>query len=92
VPAKVLTVLEVVDSTGQPPPGYVGGRRYFNDGRGGTATLPSIDAEGNPLQYKEYDVNPRRPGVNRGPQRLVVGADGSAFYTPDHYDSWTRVR
>ncbi len=44
------------------------------------------------MEYHEYDVNPRRSGVNRGPQRLVVGDDGSAWYTADHYESWVRIR
>jgi guanyl-specific ribonuclease Sa len=92
VPAKVLDVLRVVDETGQPPRGYVGGRQFFNDGRGGTSLLPRRSPSGAAVQYHEYDVNPRRSGVNRGPQRLVVGDDGSAYYTPDHYETWVRIR
>ncbi len=40
--------------------------------------------------YKEY-VHPT-PGVNGpGPQRLVIGAGGDVWYTPDHYDSFRAV-
>ncbi|QDT16515.1 ribonuclease domain-containing protein [Alienimonas californiensis] len=40
--------------------------------------------------YKEY-VHPT-PGVDGpGPQRLVIGAGGDVWYTPDHYDSFRSV-
>ena len=41
--------------------------------------------------YREY-VHPT-PGV-RGPgaQRLVIGRDGDVWYTPDHYESFERIR
>jgi guanyl-specific ribonuclease Sa len=90
--AKAERVLAEVDATGRPPKGYVGGRQFMNDGRGGTAPLPPADARGRPVSYHEYDVNPYREGVNRGPQRLVVGSDGSAFCTGDHYVTWSRLR
>ena len=41
--------------------------------------------------YREYVV--RTPGLHGpGPQRLVVGTDGEAFYTSDHYATFTEVR
>jgi ribonuclease T1 len=41
--------------------------------------------------YKEY-VHPTR-GVNGpGPQRVILGRDGDAWYTPDHYLSFQRIR
>jgi ribonuclease T1 len=90
--AKAKLVLASVDATGQAPKGYVGGRQFMNDTRGGTASLPRSDAAGRPVAYHEYDVNPYRQGVNRGPQRLAVGSDGSAVCTGDHYVTWTRLR
>lgn len=34
--------------------------------------------------YREYVVP--TPGVHGpGPQRIILGRDGEAFYTPDHY-------
>jgi guanyl-specific ribonuclease Sa len=90
--SKARAVLSVIDSTGAAPAGYVGGRPFLNDGRGGTAPLPRRDSAGRAITYHEYDVNPYRPGVNRGPQRLVVGSDGSAWYTGDHYVTWVRLR
>lgn len=53
--------------------------------------LPRADAAGRPITYKEYDVHPYQPGVNRGPERLVVGSDGKAYYTNDHYTTFTAV-
>lgn len=41
--------------------------------------------------WREFVV--RTPGLRSvGPQRLVLGREGEAFYTPDHYRSFTRVR
>lgn len=35
---------------------------------------------------------PDTQGVNRGAQRLVTGNDESAYYTDDHYGTFTKVR
>jgi ribonuclease T1 len=41
--------------------------------------------------YTEYVV--RTPGMRSvGPQRLVLGENGEAYYTPDHYESFIQVR
>jgi ribonuclease T1 len=41
--------------------------------------------------YHEYVV--RTPGLDSvGPQRLILGENGEAYYTPDHYDTFTQVR
>ncbi len=41
--------------------------------------------------YHEYVV--RTPGLDSvGPQRLILGADGEVYYTPDHYATFTRIR
>ncbi len=41
--------------------------------------------------YHEYVV--RTPNMREvGPQRLVLGRDGEAYYTPDHYDSFIRIK
>jgi len=89
---KALYVLSVVDATGSAPSGYVGGRQFMNDTRGGTTALPHQDGSGRVITYHEYDVNPHVSGVNRGPQRLVIGSDGSAWDTADHYVTWERLR
>jgi len=92
VPQNALDTLDHVDRTGTAPQGYQGGAPFLNDGRGGGQVLPAADAQGNPITYQEWDVNPSVPGVNRAAQRLVTGNDGSAYYTDDHYKTFTRVR
>ena len=39
--------------------------------------------------YRECDVN--YTGGRRGAERIIYGADGSVWYTSDHYESFTRL-
>lgn len=52
--------------------------------------------KGNPLPntttYREYDINPFVTNKQRGLERLVVGDDGSAWLTVDHYKTFIRIR
>ena len=60
---------------GEPLEGHVGGRAFHNRER----RLPAG-------RYREYDVHPRVPGQDRGPERLVIEqSTGRAYYTRDHY-------
>jgi guanyl-specific ribonuclease Sa len=88
VPAKVATVLHHVDTSHKAPDGYEGGRRFHNEEK----RLPQKDKDGNAISYQEWDVNPKVQGVNRGAERLVTGSDGSAYYTSDHYRTFTKIR
>jgi guanyl-specific ribonuclease Sa len=92
VPRKVVTVLKHIDEHQTAPPGYEGGRTFLNLGRDGEQALPRKDGQGKAIRYHEWDVNPRIPGKNRGPERLVTGSDGSAFYTTDHYRTYIKIR
>ena len=92
VPAKVETALKYIDEHHSAREGYEGGRTFLNLGRAGEEKLPARDARGKPIKYQEWDVNPRVPGKNRGPERLVTGSDGSAYYTDDHYRTFKKVR
>ena len=88
IPQSAEDVLNYVQANGgEPPPGYVGGRTFGNY----EGMLPSEDPAGNPITYQEYDVNPYQEGVNRGAERLVVGSDGSAYYTSNHYVSFAPI-
>ncbi len=49
--------------------------------------LPALPAG---LLYREYTV-PTPGSPDRGARRLVVGDDGSVYYTSDHYSSFTRL-
>jgi guanyl-specific ribonuclease Sa len=90
IPQKAADTLEYVQQMGEPPPGHVGGKPFLNDGRGDGRILPT-ESGGVPISYKEYDVNPYTPGVNRGAERIVVGSDGRAWYTKDHYGSFLQM-
>lgn len=75
-PLKAHEILQAVQKRhGNPLPGYVGGRTFQNRER----RLPSG-------RYREYDVNPKISGRNRGPERVVIEQrTGKAYYTGDHY-------
>jgi len=88
VPDKVARVLEHIDKYGRAPKGYVGGRTFGNRER----RLPRRDQAGKPIRYQEWDVNPKIRGKNRGAERLVTGSDGTAYYTPDHYKTFIKIR
>lgn len=78
-------------NNGARQPGYVGDRRFANDGRGGGEQLPTTDKDGKPIAYKEYDVNPHAPPQNRGAERVVIGDNGVAYYTDDHYRTFKKM-
>ena len=92
VPPRVEDVLKAIDATGKPPPGHIGGGDYRNSGRQGEQLLPRVDREGDPIEYRTWDVHPQAPGRGRGAERLVTGSDGSAYYTPDDYRTFVAVR
>ncbi len=79
VPQRARDVLDEIERrNGAPPPGYVGGRTFGNRER----RLPSGS-------YREYDVNPKVPGRNRGTERIVIERrTGKAYYTADHYETF----
>lgn len=68
-------------------PGTAAGSKYLNkDG-----LLPKVDADGNAITYKEFDVNNKLPDSTRDAQRFVKGSDGSVYYTDDHYKTFTKI-
>ncbi|XBB67846.1 polymorphic toxin-type HINT domain-containing protein [Nocardioides sp. WV_118_6] len=85
-PEDAWTVLNRVDAKGAPLPGYKGGKEFLNDGSQGAWRLP----EG-PI-YREWDLSAKVKGIPRDGRRLVTGSDGSAYYTSDHYASFTQFR
>ena len=80
VPQKAYTVAAFIAKNNKAPQGYVGGTTFQNrEGR-----LP------HGVAYKEYDVNPKVRGQNRGAERIIIGADGVRYYTGDHYRTFTK--
>lgn len=68
-------------------PGTASGGQPFENAK---RKLPTKDKDGKPITYREYDINPTpQHGANRGEERMVIGSDGSAYYTNDHYTTFT---
>ncbi len=78
-PQKAYDLLKQLEERrGAPLPGYIGGRDFQNRER----LLPRG-------RYREYDVNPKRPGRGRDAERIVVEQrTRKAYYTGDHYRSF----
>jgi guanyl-specific ribonuclease Sa len=92
VPDRAWVTLQLIDAGKWPAaadaPGTEGGAIWQDrEGR-----LPAVDSAGNPIQYQEWDVNPKRPGRSRDAERIITGSDGSAWYTGDHYRTFTQMR
>lgn len=97
IPQAAHDVLNQIDAGKWPgaakAPGTKGGSVYENAAPPGKPpTLPATDSSGNHVTYREWDVNPKVPGQDRGEERIVTGSDGSAWYTNDHYDTFQRMR
>ncbi|MBF6327379.1 ribonuclease domain-containing protein [Nocardia transvalensis] len=92
VPDHAYRTLREIDAGRWPDsadaPGTKGGDQWMN--RGGS--LPRTDSSGKQITYREWDVNPKKPGRSRDAERIVTGSDGSAYYTGDHYKTFTRMR
>ena len=69
-------------------PGTAAGSQYLNR----DAKLPTVDRAGNPITYKEFDVNNKLPNAGRDGERFVRGSDGSVYYTNDHYGTFTKIK
>ncbi len=88
VPPEARRVLAHVQATGQPLPGYVGGRTFGNFEK----RLPMKSLQGKKIRYQEWDIHPKVPGKNRGAERLVTGDDKRAWYTADHYANFVEIK
>ena len=80
--AEVARVLRLVASGEQLP--YDQDGSVFQNREG---NLPDLPAN---LLYREYTV-PTPGSPDRGARRLVIGDDGSVYYTNDHYSSFVRL-
>lgn len=88
IPPKVFEVLDYIRKNDRAPEGYVGGRKFGNFEK----LLPQKTPGGKPIQYREWDVNPKKEGQDRGSERLVTGSDERAWFTRDHYNSFVEVK
>lgn len=44
------------------------------------------------MRYQEWDVNPKARNRGRDAERIITAADGSAWYTLDHYQTFINIR
>lgn len=88
IPAKVYRVLEYVRQNNAPMNGYVGGRNFGNF----EGLLPKKGSDGRKLKFQEWDVNPKKNGKNRGTERLITASNGQAWFTNDHYATFTEIK
>lgn len=88
IPEAAYQVLNFVLINGSSPEGYSGGKTFYNREK----RLPREDLNGIKISYKEWDIYPKIPGKLRGPERLVTGDDGSAWYTADHYLTFVQIK
>lgn len=84
IPDYVRNTYNFILKHGDAPHGYYGGRTFQNREK----RLPLKTPRGQAIHYREWDVHPRRGGVDRGAERLVTGDDGSAWFTANHYQTF----
>nr|WP_238786017.1 VENN motif pre-toxin domain-containing protein [Gilliamella sp. ESL0254] len=68
-------------------PGTNAGRIFKNSDN----QLPKVDSNGNPITYREFDVNNRIQGQARDAERFVRGSNGSVYYTNNHYQTFIKI-
>ncbi|OCG17157.1 hypothetical protein A9G47_09635 [Gilliamella sp. WF3-4] len=68
-------------------PGTNAGRIFKNSDN----KLPKVDSNGNPITYREFDVNNKIQGQTRDAERFVRGSNGSVYYTNNHYQTFIKV-
>lgn len=92
VPDRAYATLVEIDAGRWPDsanaPGTKGGEQWMNRG----TKLPPKDSAGKAVTYQEWDVNPKQRNRGRDAERIVTGSDGTAWYTGDHYETFTRMR
>ncbi|MGW1002520.1 RHS repeat-associated core domain-containing protein, partial [Streptomyces sp. NPDC002520] len=63
-------------------------RPFENSGKGGGYKLPEFDSQGNPISYTEWGTVQSPLNPTPGGERIVTGSDGSAYYSPTHYQTY----
>ncbi|MEU1985290.1 ribonuclease domain-containing protein [Nocardia sp. NPDC019395] len=92
VPERAYVTLAEIDAGRWPDSANAPGTKGGIDFRNREGRLPATDGSGKKIAYQEWDVNPKKAGRSRDAERIVTGSDGSAWYTGDHYDTFTRMR
>lgn len=66
-------------------PGQTKGTKAGGTYENNNGALPTTDSAGNPITYREFDVNNKAQGATRDAERFIQGSDGSVYYTDSHY-------
>ncbi|GHF35358.1 hypothetical protein GCM10010218_15740 [Streptomyces mashuensis] len=61
---------------------------FSNTGKNGAYQLPTHDSTGKPITYLEWGTVQSAGNPKWGGERIVTGSDGSAYYTPTHYQTY----
>ncbi|MEU5983959.1 putative T7SS-secreted protein [Streptomyces sp. NPDC047434] len=61
---------------------------FENSGKNDGYQLPTHEPSGKPITYQEYGTYPSPDNYKPGGERWVFGSDGSAYYTPTHYQTY----
>ena len=64
-----------------------GGGVYENE----PPKLPQWTLNGDKIDYREFDVNSKQPGIPRDKERFVIGSDGRVYYSNDHYITFIEI-
>jgi len=84
---KIINIVnQIKANNGSPPKGYKGGKKYKNEPKEGDQKLPECN------NYKEYDINPRIKGKNRGCERIIIENDDSVWYINNHYHTFIQIK
>ncbi len=87
IPQKAYDTWNYIKSHHTAQKGYIGGRDFQNREK----KLPAKNKEGVRIHYKEWDINPSVKGQNRGAERLVSEDFERAWYTSDHYQTFSAL-
>ena len=88
IPQKVYDVLNYITLHKQAMPNYVGGRIFQNREK----KLPIYSSNQIRINYQEWDVNPKKEGINRGSERLISSDIETAYYTNNHYRTFIKIK
>ncbi|WP_304237157.1 ribonuclease domain-containing protein [Jiulongibacter sediminis] len=84
IPKEAYDTWAYIKKHNSAPEGYVGGRRFGNYEK----RLPQKTEKGQRINYKEWDIYPKKKGQSRGAERIVTSSEGLGYYTPDHYEGF----
>jgi RHS repeat-associated protein len=63
-------------------------QRFDNSGKSGGYKLPEYDSSGTPIRYLEWGTVQSPLNPKWGGERIITGSDGSAYYSPTHYQTY----